>query len=138
MTTATPVRDLRKRYGTTAMALSIGVGLIFLLLGHKAVCRGLVLGALFSTINFVLMAHSLHKQIKADRVKASLSALGNICFRYIFMAVPLVIALKVPRFNLVATIAGLFTVQLVILADQLCRNFFQEKVKKGTLYGRTR
>jgi hypothetical protein len=138
MTTATPVRNLQKRYGSIAMVLAIVIGLIFLLTGHKAVCRGLVLGTLFSTINFVLMAHSLQRQIKADRVKASLSALSNICFRYIFMAIPLVIALKVPRFNLVATIAGLFMVQSVLLADHLYCNLFQEKVKKGIFYGRTR
>jgi uncharacterized membrane protein len=130
MTTATPIPNLQKRYGTLAMAVAIGIGLIFLLMGYKTVCRGLVLGALFSTINFVLMAHSMHRQIKAERVKASLSAFGNICFRYIFMAIPLIIALKLPRFNLVATIAGLFMVQSVILADHLYRNIFSGEGEK--------
>lgn len=104
------------------MALAIGISLVCLILGHKAVCRGLVLGALFSTINFVLMAQALHVKLKHDRSKASLSALGNILFRYTFMAIPLFLAIKFPRFDLVATIAGLFMVQAVILADHLSRS----------------
>ncbi|XPS90402.1 ATP synthase subunit alpha (ATP synthase F0 sector subunit alpha) [Desulfosarcina variabilis str. Montpellier] len=114
---------MQKSYGTKAMALAIGIGLIFLLLGYKSVCRGVVLGALFSTINFVLMAFSFHAKIRPDRKKASLAALYNILFRYIFMAIPLFIAIKFPRFDLVATIAGLFMVQTVILTQHIYRNF---------------
>lgn len=123
MTTAAPVRELQKNYGTKAMALAIVISLVFLILGHKAVCRGLVLGSLFSTINFVLMAQTLHVKLKRERARASLSALGNILFRYTFMAIPLFLAIKYPRFDLVATIAGLFMVQSVILADHISHNF---------------
>ena len=123
MTTATPLREIQKNYGTKAMALSICIGLIFLILGHKAVCRGIVMGALFSTINFVLMAQTLHMKIGPDRTRATIFALGNIFFRYLFLAVPLFLAIKFSRFDLVATIAGLFAVQAVILADNFSRNF---------------
>ena len=123
MTTEPPVRDLQKRYGTKTMAVAIGIGLVFLVLGQKAVCRGLVMGALFSTVNFVLMAQTLHARIKRERSKASLAALGNILLRYTFMAIPLFLAIKYPRFDLPATIAGLFLVQSVILFDHLSRNF---------------
>ena len=123
MTTTAPVRELQKSYGTKALALAIGISLVFLILGHKSVCRGLVMGALFSTINFVLMAQTLHVKLHRDRSRASLSALGNILFRYAFMAVPLFLAIKLPRFDLVATVAGLFMVQSVILADHLSRHF---------------
>jgi len=129
MTTATTVRELQKNYGTKAMALAIGIGLVFLIFGQKAVCRGVVLGAFFSTINFVLMAHSFHAKIRADRTKASLAALGNIIFRYAFMMIPLVLAIKLPRFDLVATIAGLFMVQSVIMTDHIYRNFHGESEK---------
>ena len=123
MTTALPVRDMQKSYGSKAMVLAIGVSLFFLLLGHKSVCRGVVLGALFSTINFVLMASSFHLKIRPDRKKASLAAFYNILLRYVFMAIPLFIAIKFPRFNLVATIVGLFMVQLIILTEHIYRNF---------------
>jgi hypothetical protein len=119
MTTALPVRNLQKSYGTKAMALAIGVSLICLIFGYKAACRGIVLGALFSTINFVLMAHAFHAKIGPDRKKASLAALGNILFRYTFLAIPLFLAIKLPRFDLLATVAGLFTVQLIIISDHV-------------------
>lgn len=122
MTTITPVRELQKKYGTKSMALAIGISLVFLILGHKAVCRGVVLGALFSTVNFVVMAETLQAKIRPERGRASLAALGNILFRYTFMAIPLFFAIKFPKFDLVATIAGLFMVQAVILADQILRN----------------
>lgn len=123
MTTALPIHEMQKSYGTKAMALAIGIGLISLLFGYKSVCRGVVLGGLFSTLNFVLMAFSFHAKIRPDRKKASLAALYNILFRYIFMAIPLFIAIKFPRFDLVATIAGLFMVQTVILTHHIYRNF---------------
>lgn len=139
MTTTVTARKLQKNYGAKAMALTIFISLIFLILGYKAVCRGLVLGAIFSTINFVWMAQTLHRQIKADRVKASISAFISIFCRYSFAAIPVVIAIKFPRFNLAATIVGLFMVQLVILADHLYRNFFfSGEGEKGAFYGRIR
>jgi len=123
MTTATPLRELQKSYGTKAMVLAICISLVLLILGYKAACRGIVMGALFSIINFVLMAQTLHGKIRHDRTRATISALGNILFRYLFMAVPLFLAIKLPRFDLVATIAGLFAVQTVILANNFSRNF---------------
>ncbi len=122
MTNETSVRELQKGYGSKTMALAIGISLIFLLLGYKDICRGLVLGALFSTINFVLMAQTLHKRISGERTRASLAALGNILFRYAFLAIPLILAIRLPRFDLAATIVGLFMVQPVILYDHISRN----------------
>lgn len=121
MTAATPLRDIQKRYGTNAMALAICISLVFLIFGHKAVCRGMVMGALFSIINFVLMAQTVHSKVGRDRTGATLSALGNIIFRYLLMAIPLFVAIKLPRFDLLATIAGLFAVQVVILVDHVSR-----------------
>ncbi len=123
MTTALPVRELQKSYGTKAMALAIGISLVFLILGYKSVCRGVVLGALFSTLNFVLMANSFHLKIQPDRKKASFAAFYNILLRYVFLAIPLFIAIRFPRFDLVATIAGLFMVQLIIMTEHIYRNF---------------
>ncbi len=122
MTTALPVNEMQKWYGSKAMALAICISLIFLVLGHKSICRGLVLGAIFSTINFVLLAYSFHSKIIPDRKKASLAALYNIFTRYLFMAIPLYIAIKSVRFDLVATVAGLFMVQAVIFIHHLYRS----------------
>lgn len=121
MTTAIPVRELQKSYGSKAMVLAIGIALICLLVGHKAGCRGVILGALFSTINFVLMAQTFHAKIGPDRKRASIAALGNIIFRYTFLAIPLYLAIKFSRFDLMATVAGLFMVQVIILSDSIFR-----------------
>ena len=129
MTTVAPVRELQKNYGTKAMALAIGVSVIFLLFGQKAMCRGLVLGAFFSVINFVLMAQTLHLKIKPERTKASISALGNVFFRFAFMAIPLFFAIRFPRFDLMTTIAGLFSVQMVIMGDHILGNYLFSKRK---------
>jgi hypothetical protein len=123
MTTALPVNELPKKYGTKAMALAILLGLVFLILGNPAVCRGLVLGALFSTINFVLMAQSVRQKIRPGTNKTRLLALKNILFRYVVMSIPLVLAIKFPRFDLMATIIGLFIVQCLILIDHIYRYF---------------
>ena len=123
MTTAPTILETPKRYGMQAMTLAIGASFVFLMFGQKAICRGLVMGALFSTINFVLMAHTLQSKIREERTRAALSALGNILFRYLFMAIPLYFAITLPRFDLAATIVGLFMVQAVILGDHIVRNF---------------
>ena len=122
MTSETSVRELQKGYGSKTMALAIGIGMVFLLFGYKDICRGLVLGALFSTVNFVLMAQTLHKRITGERKRASLIALGNLLLRYAFLAIPLILAVRLPRFDLAATIAGLFMVQPIILYDHILRN----------------
>ncbi len=129
MTIAAPVREIQKSYGTKAMALAIGVSIIFLIFGEKAMCRGLVLGAFFSVLNFVLMAQTLHLKIKPERTKASISALGNVFFRFAFMAIPLFFAIQYPRFDLMTTIVGLFSVQTVILVDHLLRHYVFSKRK---------
>ena len=123
MTTTPTILDTPKRYGTQAMTLAIIASMIFLILGQKAICRGLILGALFSVINFVLMAHGLVSKIREERTRAAMAALGNIFFRFLFMAIPLYFAITLPRFDLVATIIGLFMVQSVILIDHISRNF---------------
>ncbi len=122
MTAAADLRETQKNYGTKAMTLAIGIGMIFLIIGNRAVCRGVVMGALFSTVNFVLMARTLHTKMGHDRTRATLSALVNIFFRYLIMAVPLFLAIKLSMFDLAATIAGLFAVQAVILAENFSRN----------------
>jgi len=123
MTTAPTMIETPKRYGMHAMTLAIVASVVFLIFDQKAICRGLILGTLFSTINFVLMAHTLHSKIRGERTRAVFSALGNILFRYLFMAVPIYFAITLPRFDLVATIVGLFMVQSVILIDHISRDW---------------
>ena len=98
---------------------AIFTGFAAILIGHKAVGKGIVLGALFSVINFVLMARSLPSQLEKTRRQAFFRSMSSIFFRYCLLAIPVVVAVKYERINLIATVVGIFLVQLVIVVDQI-------------------
>ena len=101
------------------MAVSIFICLGFILLGQKALGKGLILGAFFSVINFVLMGETLPARIAKEKGKTFFISLGSIFFRYIILAIPVVIAVKYETYHLITTVAGLFTVQFMILGEQV-------------------
>ena len=101
------------------MTAAIFIGLVMILAGHKPVGKGLILGSLFSVINFVLMGETLPVKMGKSKQKAFIFSLGSILFRYLLMAIPLFLAIKMEQFSLIASICGLFMVQLMILADHL-------------------
>ncbi len=104
--------------------LSIGVGLLFLAMGHKEICRGLVLGGVFSALNFALMGQLLRYRLQENRKAAVRRSFVSLLLRYALLAIPLVLAVQSERFNLPATIVGIFMVQLVILLEQGSRLIF--------------
>ncbi len=113
------VRETQKKYGSIAIVIAIVVGSILIFNGYQPVGKGFILGTLFSILNFVLMAESLANRISADKRRAFFAALGSIMFRYILLAIPVIAALKMETFNLIAVVAGVFLVQLVILSDHV-------------------
>ena len=115
------VRKIQKEYCSQAMILAIGTALFFLMLGAKPISKGLILGTLFSIINFTLIAQGLPLQLGQGRAKTFLVCLGSIWVRYALLAIPLVIALKLPMFNFFAAAAGILMVQVVILGHHLRR-----------------
>jgi hypothetical protein len=114
-----PVRQTQKKYGSRAMTVAILVGLAFIVIGYKPAAKGLILGTIFSVINFVLIGQTLPLRLSPSKSKSSLMSLFSIAVRYAVMAVPLVLAVRMEQLNIAAVICGLFMVQLVILADQL-------------------
>ena len=118
METETTVLDIQKRYGSKALVLSIGAGLLCLGLGEKEACRGLVLGGLFSAINFVIMRQLLHYRLVRNRKAAVRRSFVALMLRHALLAVPLILAVQSERFSLPATIVGIFMVQVVILIEQ--------------------
>ncbi len=98
---------------------AIIAALLFILAGQKPLGKGLVLGTLFSVVNFVLIGETLPLRIGKSQGKTFFLAMGSIFFRYALIAVPLIVAIKYDQFNLFATIFGIFSVQMVILADHL-------------------
>ena len=111
------IRALQKRYCSRAMLIAIGGALLLLVLGYKPLARGLILGTLFSIINFVLMGQSLQARIGKTQSRPTLVALVSVVFRYALMAVPLIIALLYEPYHIATAIMGLFMVQMVILLE---------------------
>lgn len=124
METGTTVLDIQKKYGSRAMVLSIGAGLLFFAVGQKEICRGLVLGGVFSSVNFVLMGQLLRYRFIDNRKAAIRRSLFSLLLRYLLLAIPLVLAVHSERFNLPATVVGIFMVQLVILIEHGSRLIF--------------
>jgi hypothetical protein len=124
MEMGTTVLDLQKKYGSRALVLAIGAGLLFLALGQKEVCRGLVLGGVFSVVNFAFMGQALRFRLNGNRKAAVRRALFSLLLRYALLAIPLVLAVASDRFNFPATAAGLFMVPLVIMIEHGSRLIF--------------
>ena len=101
------------------MVAAIVVGLVLILAGQVPVGKGLILGTIFSVINFILIAEALPLRIGKSRAKTFIFSLGSIIFRFALMAIPLVAAVKYDQFNIFATICGVFMIQIVILGDHL-------------------
>lgn len=118
------VQQTQKKYCSLAMMAAILIGLVMILAGQKPVGKGLILGTLFSVVNFVLMGETLPVKMGGSRQKAFFFSLGSIVLRYVLMAIPLFLAIKMDQFNLVASICGLFMVQLMILADHFIVSIF--------------
>lgn len=113
------VRQAQKRYCSTAITVAIFAGFLFILAGQEPVGKGLILGTVFSIVNFILMGETLPHRIGKSKGKTFLVALGSIYFRYIILAIPLIMAIKFDQFDLFAVIIGIFLVQLFIIFDHL-------------------
>ena len=80
METGTTVLDIQKKYGSRSLVLSIGAGLLFLAAGQKEICRGLVLGGVFSAVNFVLMGQLLRYRLIDNRKAAIRRSFVSLLF----------------------------------------------------------
>ncbi len=113
------VKQVQKKITQRALWLSIIVGLVFIVMGYKSVGKGLILGTLFSVLNFIFMARSIGYKFGRSKRQIFSISIGSIIFRYILLAIPLIAAVKFEQFNLVAAIVGVFMIQMVILAEHL-------------------
>jgi hypothetical protein len=103
------------------MGAAIIGGLVFILAGQKAMGKGLILGTLFSVINFILLGELLPLHLGHAKTKTVIFSLGSIIMRYGLIAVPLVVAVKFEQFNLWTVICGIFMIQIVILWDHILK-----------------
>ena len=113
------LRQTQKRYCSRAITAAIFAGLFFILIGQEPVGKGLILGTVFSIVNFVLLGETLPLKLAKTKGKATFLSLGSIFFRYLILAVPIFMGIKLEQYNLFAVIAGIFLVQFFILADHV-------------------
>jgi len=113
------LRQTQKRYCSRAITAAIFAGLFFILIEQEPIGKGLILGTVFSIVNFILLGETLPLKLAKSKRKAVFLSLGSIFFRYVILAVPLFMAIKLEQYNLFAVVAGIFLVQLFILADHV-------------------
>ena len=113
------LRQTQKKYCSRAITAAIFVGLFLILAGQKPVGKGLILGTVFSIVNFILMAQMLPIRIGKSKNKTFFLSFGSIVLRYFLLAVPLIIAIKFDQYNFIGVVFGIFMVQFVILGDHL-------------------
>lgn len=124
------IRQVQKKYCSLAISIAIFAGLAFILLDAKPIGKGLILGALFSILNFILMGESLPLKIGQTKTKTMALSVMSIFLRYALMAVPLVAAIKLEKFHLAATVCGLFLIQFIILAESVLRVIYPSTQNK--------
>ncbi|MFW5936772.1 MAG: ATP synthase subunit I [Desulfosalsimonas sp.] len=122
---------VEKKYCARAIKTSVFLALVLVLLSMAPIAKGLVMGTLFSIINFILMGASLPKRIGTSRKRAPVISGISILVRYAILAVPLAIAVQSAQFNLAATVGGLFMIQIQILLDYTAGLYIPEIRKKA-------
>ena len=115
------VRQLQKRYCSRALTVAIAVWIIFYIASLANIGKGFLLGTLFSIINFILMGQALPLQVMKSKRKTFFISIGSVFFRYIVIAIPIFLAIKMDRFNLYSSVVGIFSVQLIILLDHFMK-----------------
>lgn len=123
------LRATQKKYGSRALTAAILISLILMLFGFKSLGKGLILGTLFSVINFILMGETLPLRLGRSPKGAVLAALGSILLRYTLLAVPLAAALHFPQIHFFGVVVGLFAVQTAILGEHLTALFTAARTK---------
>ncbi|MEJ2724459.1 MAG: ATP synthase subunit I [Deltaproteobacteria bacterium] len=113
------VTQVQKQISSWAMLVALIFGAVLFLFDEKAVAKGLVLGTCFSILNFYLLGKSIPMTLGQTRRTASFIGLGSLLFRYMVLAIPLVVAIKSVSFDFVAAVVGIFAVQIVTLADYI-------------------
>jgi hypothetical protein len=127
------LRETEKKYCSRALIAAVIIGFVLILAGLKPMGKGLVLGTVFSIINFILIGETLSFRMADSTKKSSLRALFSLLFRYLLLAVPLVAAIKYDQFDLFGVMGGIFMVQIMILTDHVSVYLLKGRVIHGRL-----
>ena len=113
------VNELRRRYCPRALALAVIAGAVLIILDMKPIGKGIILGTLFSILNFLIMSQALPMAVIQGKKGSMLRSLGSVMVRYLLMAAALFVGIRYDAYDFFAVAGGLFAVQLVILADHM-------------------
>jgi hypothetical protein len=113
------IYQMQRKICSRALMVAVVLAVIFILIEEKAIAKGLLLGTLFSILNFILVGKSVPLALGKARSKASLIGFGSIMARYVVLAIPLVVAIKSVSFSFVAVVVGIFAVQIVTLIEYM-------------------
>jgi len=109
------IHQVQKKFGSRAMVSAVIVGMVFILAGQKSIAKGLVLGTIFSVINFILIGEILPLIISTSRKRSVLFSFISMMFRFLLLSVPLIFSLKLESLNFIAAVMGIFMVQIMIM-----------------------
>ena len=126
------IKATQKKYCSRALLTAIIFGLPFILGGYAPIGKGLILGSLFSIINFILIGETLPMKIgQGSPKKLFVISMGSIGVRFGLLAIPIVMAVKLDQFHLVATVIGIFMVQLAIVSDHSMKLISSTRKKRA-------
>ncbi len=111
------VRETQKKYCSRAIVTAIVIGFFLIAGDYRSIGKGLVLGAIFSVVNFVLIGETISWRIDKIKSKTLAAVIGSMIFRYALLVLPLILAVKLDQLNFAATVCGIFMVQLMIIVD---------------------
>jgi len=112
------------------MVTAVVAGVVLVLMGHKPIAKGLVLGTLFSVVNFVLIGQILPLLFTASRKRSALISFVSILFRFSLLSIPLIVSMKLTSLNFVSTAIGIFMVQIMIMGEHLVRLIYPEGMQQ--------
>lgn len=120
------ITQIRNKYCSQALISAIVIAAVCIVIGQKPIAKGLILGTLFSILNFIAMAYTLPMRLGHAKRKTFWVGFGGIWFRYLLMGIPILIAIRWSAVNFFATAAGLFMVQGVILVHHGGKMIFRK------------
>lgn len=111
--------SVAKHYTSRAMIFGIVVALVAILLGYKGFGKAFLLGTLCSCINVVLMNLFYSNLLFKTKKMAGFMAFLSVLIRFSVLAIPLILALTNERFNIIGACLGIFSVQMVIVWENM-------------------
>lgn len=121
-----PIKAAQKTYCSRALLVTVVVAAIFIITGSSALGKGLILGTLFSIVNFLLLGSMVPLKVGHPRKQTLLISLGSLGGRLFLLALPMAAALHTEKYHIVSTVIGIFSVQLMILTDYIVFPVFRK------------